>query len=405
MQLLLIKIQTLDAQPEYALLGKKQKEDRFTPGDWTKVRSLTRGRRVLLIIPNEDVVLTSLKIPSKNKKQLLKAVPYALEDTFAEDVEDLHFAIYQEDVESKVQVAVINRNLLDKYVLLLRKNGITTHFLLPQVLIQPIKKDAWSILQGNNSTISIRLNAYYGFSCEESLLDVFIQQLDLPKPELILSNISTEKLPEELQEYSIESIDSNKVFFGNISSALSLNLLSGFVSKKKQSTINWKVWEPTIVIASFVVISWIGILAWQNILLQKQSRQLKQSIENTYLSAFPGGRIVDPPQQMASKLAQLKKNSGKTVDSPLPLLADIAPLLNEYKDLALNEVRFRENKLELVVQSPNITRLERFKRDAVKKSRLQVIINSSTTTANKVKAILLISPLTTISNRDEEEKA
>jgi len=94
MQLLLIKINAVDANPEYALLGKKQKEDSFTPSDWKTVRSHARGRRVLLIIPNEDVVLTSVKIPSKNKKQLLQAIPFALEENLAEDIEDLHFSIF-----------------------------------------------------------------------------------------------------------------------------------------------------------------------------------------------------------------------------------------------------------------------------------------------------------------------
>ena len=70
MQLLLIKINVIHANPEYALLGKKQAEDRFTPGDWSKVRSLAKGRKVVLLLPNSEVVLTTVNVPSKNKKQL-----------------------------------------------------------------------------------------------------------------------------------------------------------------------------------------------------------------------------------------------------------------------------------------------------------------------------------------------
>jgi len=417
MQLLLIKINAVDANPEYALLGKKQKEDRFTPGDWKKVRSLTRGRRVLLVIPNDDVVLTSVKIPSKNKKQLLQAIPFALEDSLAEDIEDLHFAIYQNDSEDDTQVAVINRKQLDNYITLLKNNGITTHFVLPYVLIQSINSNAWSILQnqtqdinaieqsidGNipNSSISVRLSDYYGFSCDKSLLDIFIQQLEADKPERLLSNLPVEELPEELQELPIESIDPYKVFYKSASSALTLNLLTGFVSNKRQSNINLKAWRPAFVIASLLVVTWIGIFSWQNKELQKQRSQLDKSIKNIFTSTFPKSRLVDPAQQMESQLTLLKKNVGTTVNSPLPLIADISPLLKEYKDLLLREIRYKENKLEIVVESPSLTRLETFKKDAVEKSSLAVEISSSTTTADKVKAILLISPLK-LSKIDQE---
>jgi len=412
MQLLLIKINAVDANPEYALLGKKQKEDRFTSGDWKKVRSLTRGRRILLIIPNESVVLTSVKIPSKNKKQLLQAIPFSLEDNLAEDIEDLHFSIHQKDSNGDTQVAVINSKQLDSYISLLKNNGITAHFILPQILTQTIDTDTWSILQTQNiieenidnafgTSVSVRLNDYYGFSCDKSLLDLFIQQVEINKPKQILSNISTEELPEDLQDYPLELLDPNKVYYKSASSALALNLLTGFISDKRQSNINWKVWRPTFAIASLLVATWVGILGWQNTVLQKQHNQLDKSITNLFTSTFPTSRLVDPAQQMASKLTQLKKNVGTTVSSPLPLISGISPLLKEYKDLILSEIHYKENKLQITVQSPNLTRLEAFRKDAEKKSSLLVEISSSTATADKVKATLLISPLK-LSKLDQE---
>ena len=95
MQLIVIKIRDLAENPEYALLGKKQLQDTFTPGDWKRVRSVSRGRKVVLLLKSNEVVLTTAVIPSKNRKQLLQAIPYALEDTLAEDIENLHFAVHQ----------------------------------------------------------------------------------------------------------------------------------------------------------------------------------------------------------------------------------------------------------------------------------------------------------------------
>ena len=150
MQLLVIKLKASGAIPEYALLGKKQASDRFTPSDWKRIRSLTRGRRVVVLIPSSDVVITSVNIPSKNKKQLLQAIPFSLEDTLADDIENLHFAVKQNDASNHSQVAIVKRTTLEKYLDTFQENGITAHFILPETLGQFYRKDTWSMLFNND---------------------------------------------------------------------------------------------------------------------------------------------------------------------------------------------------------------------------------------------------------------
>ena len=399
MQLLLIKINAIHANPEYALLGKKQVEDRFTPGEWTKVRSLTKGRKVVLLLPNSEVVLTTVNIPSKNKKQLHQAIPYALEDTLAEDIENLHFAIHQKTALGDSHVAIINRKRLDLFIDLLRKKGITSHFVLPQLLAQPFQQKGWSILQqptdlNSNQPVTVRLSDFNGFSCDKNLLSLFLtEQLEKSSPEEIASNIEPNELPEDIQALTLVKTDPAIVQYQSIESALPLNLLTGFVSHKKESNFNWKAWRPPIVLASLVAATGLGIVGWQNSQLQQEQGHLKQSIEKVFTSTFPNSRVVDAPQQMSSKLAQLKKTSVGIIDSPLPLISNIAPLLKNYKDLTLKEIRYQENALTMVMQSPNLTRIEAFKKEAATKSKLKISVKSSTTTANKVEAILTIAPL------------
>ncbi|MCF6189406.1 MAG: type II secretion system protein GspL [Cocleimonas sp.] len=399
MQLLLIKTNATHANPEYALLGKKQAEDRFTPSDWTKVRSLAKGRKVVLLLPNSEVVLTTVNIPSKNKKQLHQAIPYALEDTLADDIENLHFAIHQQTTLGDSHVAIINRDRLDFFIDLLREKSIPVHFVLPQLLAQPFQNKGWSILQqatdlNGNQPVTVRLGDFNGFTCDKNLLSLFLtEQLEKISPEVISSNIESNELPEDLQSLTIVKADPAIVQYQSIENALPLNLLTGFVSHKKESNFNWKAWRPPIILASLVAATGLGVVGWQNNQLQQEQDQLKQSIEKIFASTFPSSRVVDAPQQMSSKLAQLKKTSVEIIDSPLPLISNIAPLLKSYKDLTLKEIRYQENSLTMVMQSPNLTRIEAFKKEAATKSKLKVSVKSSTTTANKVETILTIAPL------------
>lgn len=394
MQLLVIKIKELDATPEYALLGKKQAQDRFTPGDWKRIRSLTRGRRVLVLIPSNEVVLTSVNIPSKNKKQLLQAVPFSLEDSLAEDIEDLHFSV-QQTSDSNSHVAVINRTTLEKYLDTFQSHGITFHFILPEILTQAVHEDSWSLVfDEDTQSVKTRLNDYDGFVCDENMLEMFISEpLEKNPPKTIYTNVGKLTLPESLQNIPLKSIDSGLIDNKSANSALALNLITNFSRQNNKSTINWSMWRPVAITGGLLASVWIGVFFWQNNLLQQQSKQLNQQIEQVFKTSFPKSRIVDAPVQMKTELDKLKASAGQIVDSPLPLIADIGPLLKQYKDMTLTEVRYQENELALIMQSPNLTRLEKFKKDAADKVQLNVDIKSSTTTSNKVEATLIITPL------------
>ncbi len=401
MQLIAIKISDLAKNPEYALLGKRQQQDKFISGDWKQVRSVSRGRKVVVLLTSDEVVLTSAIIPSKNRKQLLQAIPYALEDTLAEDIENLHFAVHQEsnNTDNKSQVAIINRTVLIETLDLLKSKGITINYVLPELLTQKFESDTWSISYENNNgemSASVRLGQFDGFVSSVDMLDMFISEpLEKHAPKTVFSNTKPENFPQALQEIPNSYIESNTIDYGSAISALPLNLLTNFVRRANHqaSSINWKAWRPVALLGGVLASIWMGIFFWQNNLLQNQSDQLKTQIEQVYKETFPKGRIVDASAQMNSALSKLKASMGQTIESPLPLIADMGPLLKEYKDMVLSELRYQENQLSMTIESPNLTRLEKFKRDAADKNNLKIEITNSTTTANKVKASIKISPL------------
>lgn len=417
MQLLIIKLNSLQAIPEYALLGKKQAEDRFTPSNWKKISSLTRGRRVLLLIPNNDVVLSTLNIPSKNKKQLLRAVPFALEDALAEDLDDLHFAIQQDGASKDTHVAVINHQRLGLYIALLRLHKITPYFILPQLLAQQIENDSWSVIQGTNPQnseqtdsiaqdvndleINVRTQTYSGFSCNQSLLNLFlVEQFENQPAKKIYTNIQQAMFPDELQECEFNQLDSAVIKYKSAIAGLDLNLLTGYVQQGNASSraVNWKAWKPALVLAGLLATTWGAILGWQNTQLQQQHKQLDSAINQVFLDTFPTSRVVDAPQQMKSKLNALQKQTGKTISSPIPLIADIAPLLKKYSDINMKELRYQEGELILMLKVPNLTRLESFKKEAESTAGLNVKIKDSNTTADKVEAKVIISPLSSLNS-------
>jgi len=97
------------------------------------------GRRICVLVPGTDVLLTEPEVPMKAGTKLQQVVPFALEEQLADDIDDLHFAIGKRAADSsRTPVAVIRRSLMDEWLMALRSNGLepeamyTESDLLPQ---------------------------------------------------------------------------------------------------------------------------------------------------------------------------------------------------------------------------------------------------------------------------------
>jgi general secretion pathway protein L len=377
---------------ESATVSSKQKNSHFEATHWEDIHKQTAGKKVVVFIPNEDVLLTSISIPSTNKKQLLQAVPYALEERLADDIESLHFTIHTEKESDLTRVAVINRKKMEEWLDLLREHSIHPHYILPSLYSIPFKAESWTLINKANKSY-LRLDQWSGFSCDHSLLPIFLtEEIEKRAPEAVYYAGDERHYPTELKEFEKYSVDHvNAVEHDDVIDILALNLLTGFSrGDSALFNFNWKPWRPTAILASLIGVIWLGMMAWQNHLLDTKLVNLEAEIESVYKKTFPKSRIQNAPVQMSQKLKALQKNNGAVGGSPLQAIATVSPFLKKFPKIALKEIRRQNNELLFIISAPNLTRLEAFKNTLIKEGALKVEIKSSTTTADKVESTLVI---------------
>ncbi len=54
------------------------------------------GCRVTVLVPATSVLLTHVSLPVKNRQRLLQAIPFALEEQLASDIDMQHFVLGQQ---------------------------------------------------------------------------------------------------------------------------------------------------------------------------------------------------------------------------------------------------------------------------------------------------------------------
>src|SRR5690606_33739670 len=86
--------------------------------------SAAAGRRVFVLVPAVDVLLTSVTLPVRGTTKVLRALPFALEEQIAEDIEALHFAAGRVAADGKVTAAAVDREQLEAWLASLAAAGL-----------------------------------------------------------------------------------------------------------------------------------------------------------------------------------------------------------------------------------------------------------------------------------------
>lgn len=87
---------------------------------------------ITIVIPGEDILFLNADVPGKNLQHIQQAVPYVLEDSVIDDVDELHFAIAKSttskennrDTNNQYNVAVINKQYFESILEQLERIGV-----------------------------------------------------------------------------------------------------------------------------------------------------------------------------------------------------------------------------------------------------------------------------------------
>ncbi len=371
-------------------------------GDLKDIVEEIAGAKVIALAPSNQVLLTRVSIPTSNKQRLLKAIPYALEEELASDVEQLHFATGAADEAGKTPVAVIEKSLMNRWQEKFNAAGLNVDIIVPEVLALPLFENSWTLLVEESGTL-FRTDLFDGYGIDSDNID-FVLQLAISK---------AEQKPKQLQVYSLDdavqfdsfATDEIEIIHqqgqrgllwllasAGIDAQNNINLLQGDYSQREQLGKLWRPWKFAASLAGVWFVLQLTVSIIQSSQLETQSADLKAEAEQIYKQTFPEAKkIVNPRVQMKQKLAELK--SGGSSDSKatfLRLLSDSGKAFNQTSGLVLRSARFKNGVLIVEIDVPNLQALDKLKQRLAGNKGMIVEIQSAASRNNKVQGRLQI---------------
>ncbi len=126
-----------------------------------------QSARIVVLVSGTDCLLTSTHVPTRKRQRILQALPFALEDRMAGDVEALHFAVGEIEADGTAHAAVVAKERMDGWLRQLREAGLHPHALHPETVALPFESGAWSLLLGpEEALLRTGINAGLGLDSD-----------------------------------------------------------------------------------------------------------------------------------------------------------------------------------------------------------------------------------------------
>ncbi len=354
---------------------------------------------VIALLPAQNISLFKTKLPKLSGKKLQQALPYALEDVIADEVDNLTFLPGDWDANGNLSIAVIEKELLDAWIKKFDEKHYPINVLTSEIFALPYEPEKWFAL-ADTHLVWLRADFTQGLCFDRDNFSLFITQLarEYGNPiHLILKNLTTEPIDtSDLHNinittyYELCSQSWLQVAASNLPEQWPINFLETVtrkISDRRSARIKY-YWKITAVLATIWIIIFIVAEISQFFILNRESAQLTSQIQGA-LSQY-GNPDIDRETAKMRATRQLEQlQASAKGDKFLQIMGKIAKAWQKHSDNKIVQLNYQSSEIVISVDSPGFNQLETLVR-ALKAENLKVNQGNITKQGNQVRAELSI---------------
>jgi general secretion pathway protein L len=346
--------------------------DSVSKGNISEIDIGNKQNSVIVILPGEEIHHAVLTLPIKSEKKLTKAIPFAMEDRLADEIEKTHFA-HKRLNNDLIQICAINTSKLKAFLETLKSNNIHASAITSDALCVPkIEKTITLLIDSSRIHINNGFDKVFTFESIDIINAVNIVNKDNNIRDIqIFINKEDESLLNKFDQLreSFRNVDVNILQNGPFQKYSQvivnhnyIDLLQGKYKDKKDIAQIFKPWRKT---ASLFLL-FVSLLLINNLLniysLNKYERELSAKFLNQYKYFNPRADNVSDPLRIISSI---KNNNIEITDesSFIEGLSFISDAIKNNNNASLSSINFQNNNFNIRLQTPNVSILDSIQRN------------------------------------------
>lgn len=335
---------------------------------------------VVCLAPSARFFVAKVELPNVNPRMIKRALPFAIEEQVATDVETLHLSVLGKESKQKLFVSAVEHELMRQWVALGNEetHGPITQ-LVPDALCVPHQAKCWELLVEEDD-VYVRIDEHYFIYSEHEnvvhILDALYQESDA-KPEIIrvyLKNPDGEKLLVASLENHLAMSADTAIEVQSYTDALELlaneffkqdleNHLQGdyrLIVKKEKKQSPWRL--PLALAAVWAVFA-VGHYQYQAVVIEEQALTVKKASRDLYRTLFPDTQRT--PRSIKRSMQSKLSSEQAPVGSFVGTLVQVGQVRQQspFNSMLIKSIRFNEKRggLLLEMNANTVTTFDEFK--------------------------------------------
>ena len=370
-------------------------------------------RSVIVLVPATTVLTTTVYVPVKGGSRLRAALPFALEENLADDVETLHFAAGSRRDSGRLPVSVVARTQMTEWLDLLDSAGIAAAKMVPE-------NHGLARIPGTLSLLVAEDQVMFNDGAESE----FIMQGVKPSDVLAVAGVLDDSSDDESDDsqppghllvycepgdesrfehdwnalrHEMASVDINLLPDGvlprlavTVAAGHGVNLLQGLFGTKVEYATVFRPWRHAAALLLALVLLGFGSKAVDYYRLAQEQTALKDQFTQEYRQIRPDDtrEIVDPVSIVNSIRRSLGTPSSS--DSFLPSLHQLSLALQQNSSAELEAISYRAGVIDVRLTAPDVATLDSIQKIVSNSGRFNASIQSTDQVGDKVSSRIQI---------------
>ncbi len=370
------------------------------------------GREVIVLVPAGETSTLTCDLPAKGAR-LRAALPFALEEQVADEIENLHFAPGTRRAGGNLPVVVVAHNRMSAWIERLRDAGISPARLVPEDHGLAIVPNTVSMLVAEHQIV---------FNDGADL--EFVMQGVTPTDALAAAGLfGNEGLSDEAQEASrhllvyceptdeqrfendwsvlrqhLDSVDINLLPDGvlprlavTVASGAGVNLLQGRYGERTDMSALFRPWRYAAALLLAIGVLGIAGKAIDYFRLSGEEAALKEQFTAEYRKIRPDDtrEVMDPLGTVTS----IRRSFGTAGAAPavfLPSLQQLAAAIQENKEAEILAISYRAGVIDVRLTAPDVATLDKIQKSVSQSTRFTASIQSTDRVGDQVSSRIQI---------------
>ncbi len=274
--------------------------------------------RVVVFVPVGDVLSASCVVPGRSVAEMRRAVPYAVEEFVADDIDTMHVACAELVRNQPVRCLVAPRSSVEDWLAFLAETGLQPGFLTADAMALGNGGDVDVLFEGDQALV----RAAEQMACVDlpnlgNVLDGLTGTAEHGQPpSLRLINGTRAYLPEwDLEQVEVEEVPVGTSVLGFLAGEFAgqaINLRQGDYAVKRRPTGAWSRWRPVAALAGVALGVGVALLAAQGFWADYQASRFQEQAVELYRTLYGVDRVAGNP---AARMRRLLGQTTGTEDS------------------------------------------------------------------------------------------